>query len=259
MGRGAASDPSNGQRRHIPQPASAVLATESPDSSSPKSAAASWQHQSYDPRRLLSGSSSPSANAQASLRSFPSPPTATAAYVEENPFVTEDMSPLRGKKHFVGHRPQELADLVGNGITTTTSTMGFAHTSRRHFQYATSNDEADQLTKVHSLQQKLLQSKDILGDRSRLINLAPMLRVRLKNVLTKGQLGHSWEGELEYCSIPELCRLFLHVGVELTVEEASYAAAVTSSQDQQQGLGGISPSTAHLGRIILFFADLLPN
>jgi hypothetical protein len=138
--------------------------------------------------------------------------------------------------------------------------MGFDHTSRRHFQSPTSHSEADQQVKIHSLQQKLLMSKHIQGDRSRLISLAPMLRVRLKNVLTKGQLGHSFEVELEHCSIPELCRLFLHVGVELTLEEAVFVTAMTSGGlDPRNGPACASPNAADLSRVILFLADLLPN
>ena len=41
----------------------------------------------------------------------------------------------------------------------------------------------------------------VQGDRLRLIALTPILRVRLKNNLSKGRLGFNWDGNLEYVSV----------------------------------------------------------
>lgn len=110
-----------------------------------------------------------------------------------------------------------------------------------------------------SLKRKLVESKYVLGNRLKLIALTPILRVRLKNQLSRGRMGHSWDGNLEFLSVSDMVRLLLQIDLELTSDEGAYIAAVTNGGDRDDpSRGGFTlEAGCKLAQVVLFLADLL--
>jgi hypothetical protein len=110
-----------------------------------------------------------------------------------------------------------------------------------------------------SLKRKLVESKYVLGDRLKLIALTPVLRVRLKNQLSRGRMGHSWDGNLEFLSVSDMIRLLLQIDLELTHEEGSFIATATNRGvgDDPSKAGFTLEEGCKLAQVVLFLADLL--
>jgi len=118
-----------------------------------------------------------------------------------------------------------------------------------------------------SLRQKLAASRSVQGDRLRLIALVPNLRVRLRNQLSKGRLGHSWDGALDYCTVPELVRLLMQIDLELSKDEAEFVANESANTGGAEAdAAAAAAAVAHgvvlergvkLAQVILYLSDLL--
>jgi hypothetical protein len=113
-----------------------------------------------------------------------------------------------------------------------------------------------------SIIQKLKDSNDIKNEKIRLLALTPLLRIRLRKNLNRGEIGMSWDSSLDFCTVHELMRLFQSVDVCFTLDEVTYLSAAIS--DEKDSFGSSYGATSNsilqgitLSKMMLFLADLI--
>ena len=161
-----------------------------------------------------------------------------------------------------------INDQQGKRINQKGNHVTFGFSDQQYNQASTMNTtiptfKAIQLQTI--LKNKLKNSKDIQNNKQRLLSLTSQLRVRLKNRLSRGGIGLSWEASLEECSVSELIQLLSTIDLHLTVEEGMYIAKVTSMDSNNTSIKP-SPishtnysleSGVSISKVLRFLADLI--
>ena len=182
------------------------------------------------------------------------PDTATIAYSDVTRYLGENQhyatADIRTDDCTAGTSKSEF--VVLHDIHRKSSEVQVIHPDK--FQ---SNCNTDILK--NSITRKLHESKEVRGDKIRLLALTPVLRIRLRKSLSAGEIEHS----LGICLARELLRLFQSVDVNLSTDEinclldAATMKENSSRSPRKRENTDFSQEGIVLSNIILFLADLI--
>ena len=178
------------------------------------------------------------------------PDTATIAYSDVTRYLGEN-------QYFA------TADIRTDACKAGTSKTEFVHIDSHHKGSEVQMDKLQPNCNTDNLQnsiiRKLYESKEIRGDKIRLLALTPVLRIRLRKSLTAGEIEHS----SDICIVRELLMLFQSVDVMLSTDESKYLLDTATVKENSSGSPKKRENTDFslqgtvLSSVILFLAGLI--